>query len=259
MSASSSDALGGRRRQPLVPEQDGQRREPAEVAREGARGLGARALRAVEVDGQPDHEAADAVLLRQLQQAPRRRPRTWCARSVVSPEAMVRVTSERARPTVLVPTSMPIRRAPAGRALANASGARTLPRLARWLAGVAAHCANHDPCCGDAAPYTPRRTRRGQTAAIDDGAKERDPRMKIIWYRTFLLPPRDRQQRHPHRPLPQGQPDVRDIGHRLGRGDQGRHARGADARPFRPRRRRGRDLQEARRARCSPTSSSPCT
>ena len=63
-------ALGGRCRQPLVPQQHGQRCELRQVAREGARCLGARALGPVEADGQSDHEAAHAMLLRDLEEAP---------------------------------------------------------------------------------------------------------------------------------------------------------------------------------------------
>ena len=83
-----------------------------EVAREGPGRLHARPCRTVEVGRQPKHEAGDVVLRGRAQQLGRIFLEL-VRRMTVSGEAMVRVTSDRARPSVLVPASMPMRR-PAG-------------------------------------------------------------------------------------------------------------------------------------------------
>ena len=82
-------------------QQDGHRRELAQIAGEGARGLGARALRAVQIDGQADHEARRRRAGSPAPAGAAASAENLLRDSVVSPEAMVRVTSERARPSGL--------------------------------------------------------------------------------------------------------------------------------------------------------------
>jgi hypothetical protein len=54
-------AFDGSRREPLVPQCNGEIGEPSEIARKGAGGLRARALAAIHVDGEPKHETDGAA------------------------------------------------------------------------------------------------------------------------------------------------------------------------------------------------------
>jgi hypothetical protein len=62
------EAVHGRGREPLVPEGERKVLELEEVLGEGARGLRARALAAVHVDGQAQHQPADAAPLDEREQ-----------------------------------------------------------------------------------------------------------------------------------------------------------------------------------------------
>ena len=170
--------------------QDRQRREPAKVAREGAGGLGAWAVRAIEVDRQTDDEARRPRA--RLASASRRAASAanCCGASVTRPEAMVRVTSDSARPSVLLPTSMPIRRAPAEARWRTPRASGVTARAFTACRWSLARCnlADHLVCVvRDRDPYT-RPAQRGHSAEEASG-------MKIIWYGHSCFRHRDRQQR----------------------------------------------------------------
>ena len=132
-------------------------------------------VRAVQIDGQADDEPADAVPARNSRRS-RASAENLLRDSVVSPEAMVWVTSERARPSVLVPTSSPIRRAPAGRARAKAS--RPGCRLGARCPPPRRSCRAHDPCCGSTPGRILRCSRRSSKCSTVVGMKDEKSRCR---------------------------------------------------------------------------------
>ena len=121
------DDRGGK---PLVPEDDRQSVRRREIAGEGARRLGARAVAPLQVERQPD--TISATISNSANSASSASASFWNAvrASVFSGEASRRSTSDSASPIVLVPRSTPIRRALAGRRRASSSRA-----IGRFIAG----------------------------------------------------------------------------------------------------------------------------
>ena len=234
-------ALGGGRRQPLVPEQDGQRRELARgCARRRAWPGRAGLSRAVETDGQSDHEPADAMLLRQLQEAPRIGRELGCAqRGEPRGDGARHIGEGEAQP------SWCRRRAPSG-GRPRARPRRTLPprgcRLgSRLPAGCAAHWPDHDPCCGgDAAPYTPPLRVRGPNddRLTKEGARRHNPGMKITWYGHSCFRLETGNSVILIDPFLKGNPRSEASGIAWDEATAGVTHRGAHARAFRSRRRR---------------------
>ena len=98
------DRGGGK---PLVPQRDRQRGQPREIAREGAGRLRARALAAVHVDGQAEHETGSVAFGGKRQQAAASAVKFFRA-TVSTPVASRRSGSLVATPIVLVPRSSPM-------------------------------------------------------------------------------------------------------------------------------------------------------
>ena len=143
------------------------------------------------------HETADAVLGRKRQQLRAHRRRSGCARRVVRPEAMLRVTSDRASPSVLVPRSMPIRRAPR-QGPAKASASKTQPGCPVGRHAFAPVRADLCVLLSPWPAYTPPAVR---AIVLEEPFAHED---RLV--RTLLLPPRDRRQRLLIDPFLKGNP-----------------------------------------------------